>query len=327
MTNSEGCPLAIHMCSKENEWGGFIKMKSSEYKVEFPIFITDQPVILDSNFTHPFAKQNDIIFPIADSMMRNLLEKDIISKSVLSKKDLEEIRDPISDNARYILVFNANKCLNKRKIRLEFIKKTQDRLQEIQTLKRANEEQEITSAVEEIFASYKTGHFFEWQITEGRLEFWLNQARIEQHEQLDGYYLLNTNVEKKLMKAHEIVKVYQELAKMKHTFGSLNIQPFLPLHINRPTEELVQAKFFLKMLSYYIRWHVDKKLENYFSAFDGVQWTFPDAIEKLKSIRTQSIKMGDICIEQLKNALDNDQQKILSALGVTLITKLAKSKS
>jgi len=80
-----------------------------------------------------------------------------------------------------------------------------------------------------------------------------------------------------------------------------------------------RASVLLHMLSYYLKWHISEKLKSIFNnQKKGRQWTFRTVIERLKSIRSQTIQIDHTVLHSIKSTLDAEQHQILSAFDINL---------
>ena len=86
-----------------------------------------------------------------------------------------------------------------------------------------------------------------------------NQDSITAEAALDGIYVLRTSVEASGLDSSEVVASYSALAQVERAFRvfntDLDIRP-----IRHRTETRVRAHVFLRMLSYYITWHMHARL-------------------------------------------------------------------
>src|SRR5712692_6466348 len=102
------------------------------------------------------------------------------------------------------------------------------------------------------------GHFT-IEITDHHLSYARNQDSITAEAALDGIYVLRTSVEPGDLDSSEIVSSYKALAQVERAFRAfgtdLDIRP-----IRHHTETRVRAHVFLRMLSYYITWHMHDRL-------------------------------------------------------------------
>ena len=93
----------------------------------------------------------------------------------------------------------------------------------------------------------------------GHFSYPRNQDSITAEAALDGIYVLRTSVEAGDLDSPEVVSSYKALAQVERAFRAFNtdldIRP-----IRHRTEDRVRAHVFLRMLSYYITWHMHARL-------------------------------------------------------------------
>src|SRR5207253_9184954 len=86
-----------------------------------------------------------------------------------------------------------------------------------------------------------------------------NQDTITAEAALDGIYVLRTSVPADGLNSSEIVSSYKALAHVERAFRAfstdLDIRP-----IRHRTEDRVRAHVFLRMISYYLSWHLQNRL-------------------------------------------------------------------
>ncbi len=105
----------------------------------------------------------------------------------------------------------------------------------------------------------KAGKHFTIAITDDSFSYARNQDSIAAEAKLDGIYVLRTSVEGDDLDSPEVVSSYKALAQVERAFRAFNtdldIRP-----IRHRTEDRGRAHVFLRMLSYYISWHMQARL-------------------------------------------------------------------
>jgi hypothetical protein len=105
----------------------------------------------------------------------------------------------------------------------------------------------------------KVAKHFTVEIGEDHLRYARNQDSITAEAKLDGIYVLRTSVAAGDLGSGEVVSSYKALAQVERAFRAFNtdldIRP-----IRHRTEDRVRAHVFLRMLSYYITWHMQARL-------------------------------------------------------------------
>src|SRR5262249_57109536 len=105
----------------------------------------------------------------------------------------------------------------------------------------------------------KVAKHFTIDIGDDRLSYARNQDSIAAEAALDGIYVLRTSVGPADLDSPQVISSYKALAQVERAFRAFNtdldIRP-----IRHRTEERVRAHVFLRMLSYYISWHMQARL-------------------------------------------------------------------
>jgi hypothetical protein len=145
-------------------------------------------------------------------------------------------------------------------------------------------------------------------------------AHLKQKSKEERFYdftILRTNITKEIMSIGEIISAYQKLCHIQHVFSFVTIPYDFTDHPKDNLRACIHLHTFLAMLSYYLQWHMDKKLHAfpYFDE-DGKQkyWTCREAIERLKAIRSQVIRLEHTLFKDVITNLDEDQKKIVGSL-------------
>jgi hypothetical protein len=117
----------------------------------------------------------------------------------------------------------------------------------------------IAVRVDRVLSRRKVAKHFTIDIGEDHLSYARNQDSITAEAALDGIYVLRTSVAASDLDSTEIVSSYKALAQVERAFRAFNtdldIRP-----IRHRTEDRVRAHVFLRMLSYYLSWHLQSRL-------------------------------------------------------------------
>jgi hypothetical protein len=117
----------------------------------------------------------------------------------------------------------------------------------------------IAVRADRVLAKRKVAKHFTIDIGEDHLRYARNQDSITAEAALDGIYVLRTSVDATSLGSGEVVSSYKALAQVERAFRAFNtdldIRP-----IRHRTEERVRAHVFLRMLSYYLTWHMHARL-------------------------------------------------------------------
>ena len=100
---------------------------------------------------------------------------------------------------------------------------------------------------------------FTVEITDDSIRYARDQDSIDAEAKLDGIYVVRTSVGPGDLDSGEVVSSYKALAQVERAFRAfstdLDIRP-----IRHRTEDRARARVFLRMLSYYLSWHMQARL-------------------------------------------------------------------
>lgn len=106
---------------------------------------------------------------------------------------------------------------------------------------------------------FKMAKHFDVEITDDSLTFTPKTDQINAEAALDGIYVLRTSLPEHTLGRDDVVLRYKGLEDVERFFGTLNseldVRP-----IRHRLSDRVRANMFLRMLSYYISWHMKQRL-------------------------------------------------------------------
>jgi len=167
---------------------------------------------------------------------------------------------------------------------------------------------------------WKVGKFFDWDVRRRKLTWELNEALVEQERALDGCYVVRTDVASDTLDKTQTVNRYRELSVMEAAFRQIKtvLLEIRPTYHHR--DDRIEAHVFLCMLAYYVQWHMLQRLAPLFDA-DGEgkdrRWSFVGVLERLKTIRQQTIVLQNSEVV-VQTTPDDEQQQILDLLGIAM---------
>jgi Transposase DDE domain len=110
-----------------------------------------------------------------------------------------------------------------------------------------------------VLSRRKVAKHFTTEITDDSIRYERDQDSIAAEAKLDGIYVLRTSVQASDLDSGAVVSSYKALAQVERAFRAFNtdldIRP-----IRHRTEDRVRAHVFLRMLSYYLSWHLQARL-------------------------------------------------------------------
>jgi hypothetical protein len=117
----------------------------------------------------------------------------------------------------------------------------------------------IALRVGKVVNKFKMAKHFDIEITEDSFTFTRKTNQINVEASLDGIYVLRTSLPEHALGRDDVVLRYKGLEDVERFFrtlnSELNVRP-----IRHRLADRVRAHMFLRMLSYYISWHMKQRL-------------------------------------------------------------------
>jgi len=117
----------------------------------------------------------------------------------------------------------------------------------------------IAVRADRVLARRKVARHFTIRITDDSIRYARDQDSIAAEAKLDGIYVLRTSVDATSLDSGEVVSSCKALAQVERAFRAFNTDPDIR-PIRHRTEDPVRAHVFLRMLSYYLSWHLQARL-------------------------------------------------------------------
>lgn len=325
LTDKRGCPIAVRVfrgnTSDQTTVYEQVKKIALEFGVKEIVFAGDRGMLTPKRITEVNAHGFKTLTALTHPQIMTLLEKNIIQLSLFDKRDIAEVYDPEEPGIRYLLCKNPQVEKEEKATRISLINKTLTGLNKIASGKRRRADQKLSASVGKLLAQYKVGKFFEWNVKDGKLEYSLDEEKVEKEEALDGCYIVRTDVKFDLMNKKEAVESYRRLMHVERAFRNLKTVALEVRPVYHHIDRRIESHVFLCMLAYYIQWHMLERLKPLFEK-DGKgkerRWSFQTIIERLKSIRIENLKIGNIPLPNVITTPDNEQQVILDLLKVSM---------
>jgi transposase len=325
LTNVEGCPIAVETFAGNTQdqvtVKGEIEKLVNDYKVKDVIFVGDRGMLTPKRIEEVNKNGYKTITALTHAQMQNLITTGVIAISLFKINEYPEVADPDNAEIRYVLCLNPKRQKTDCQTRMDLINATILELDKIKNTKRKYTKEKIGARVGKVWARYGTEKYFEWSAVNDKLEYHIIQEVIDKEKRIDGCYVIRTDAAAKTLSSKDVYKAYKKLIHIEQAFRvikthSLEIRP-----VFHHLDHRIQAHVFLCMLSYYLQWHMNQRLSDIYQN-DGTgkhrRWTFLQVIERLKSIRSQTIQVGDIDLSNVISTPDNEQKMLLDALSLKM---------
>jgi hypothetical protein len=193
-----------------------------------------------------------------------LVDDGALQLSLFDTQDLVEIDSPDFPGERLVCCHNPVLAAQRARKRGELLAATEKELAPIAAATRRERRplrgrDSIALRVGKVINHYKMAKHFTLEITDESFTFTRNTEDIAAEAALDGIYVLRTSLPTDSLPTDDVVARYKNLADVERFFRTLNseldVRP-----IRHRLADRVRAHMFLRMLSYYISWHMKQVL-------------------------------------------------------------------
>ncbi|MBC8486644.1 MAG: IS1634 family transposase [Bacteroidetes bacterium] len=349
ITNNEGFPLSIEVFDgNESDDTTVIKQLQkikNEYGVSNVIFVGDRGMRIRYNLEQMEEEESlgiKYITALSIEEIRCLIKEDVLQLSLFSK-DLAEIEN---DGVRYVLCTNPDLEREHSQLRAELKSKFEEKLHEIKlsydTRQHKNNQNKIrishddknkklvTQFSEKQIDSYKyrvrkalektnMQSFFQIMISEEKFIVEFDFEKYTQARQLDGKYVIVTNVSKETMIKETVRQEYKNLKFVEHAFrdmktSQLDVRPIF--HIN---ENTTRGHVFVTMFAYAIVRELENRIFPWLKENNKnkkTQLSLQDIEEELKMIKLNVLEINNHHEEIKITELTTRQKEIFRELDI-----------
>jgi hypothetical protein len=208
--------------------------------------------------------QLDWISALRAPQVNALVNDGALQLSLFDEQNLIEISHPDYPGERLVCCHNPALAHERARKRGELLAATEEELAKIAAATRRQRrplrgKDKIALQVGRVRNHYKVAKHFDLEITDDSFTFTRKDDQIAAEAALDGIYVLRTSLPEHTLGRDDVVARYKALADVERFFRTLNdeldIRP-----IRHRLADRVRAHVFLRMLSYYIVWHMKAAL-------------------------------------------------------------------
>ena len=269
LTSAEGIPVAIEVFAGNTGDPKTVASQVTKVKDRFGItkvvLVGDRGMLTAARLREDVRPEGlDWITALRAPQVKKLVRDGDLQLSLFDVQDLAEITSPDFPGERLVACMNPFLEAERARKRESLLAATEADLAKIAAAcARARAplrgQDKIAVRVDRVLNRRKVGKHFTIAITDDSFSYARNQDSITAEAALDGIYVLRTSVDADDLDSPDVVSSYKALAQVERAFRAFNtdldIRP-----IRHRTEDRVRAHVFLRMLSYYITWHMHVRL-------------------------------------------------------------------
>jgi hypothetical protein len=269
LTSTEGIPVAIEVFAGNTGDPKTVAAQVAKVKDRFGItsvvMVGDRGMLTAARLREDVGPaQLDWITALRAPQVKALVRDGALQLSLFDQMDLAEITHPDYPGERLVACKNPFLEAERARKREALLAATEADLAKITAAcARARSplrgKDKIAVRADRALSRRKVGKHFTTQITDDRFSYARDPGSIAAEAKLDGIYVLRTTVQGGGLDPSQVVSSYKALAQVERAFRAFNtdldIRP-----IRHRTETRVRAHVFLRMLSFYVAWHMQAHL-------------------------------------------------------------------
>ncbi|HEY7919322.1 MAG TPA: IS1634 family transposase [Streptosporangiaceae bacterium] len=269
LTSKDGIPVAIEVFQGNTGDPTTVASQIDKVKDRFGltrvVLVGDRGMLTAARLREDVAPAHlDWITALRAPQVKKLVRGGDLQLTLFDTQDLAEITSPDFPGERLVACKNPFLEAERARKRESLLAATEADLAKIaaacgRTRAPLRGQDKIAVRADRVLSRRKVAKHFTIDIGEDHLRYARNQDSITAEAALDGIYVLRTTVAASDLDSPQVVSSYKALAQVERAFRAFNtdldIRP-----IRHRTEDRVRAHVFLRMLSYYITWHLQARL-------------------------------------------------------------------
>jgi DDE family transposase len=269
LTSKDGIPVAIEVFAGNTGDPKTVAAQVAKVKDRFGIarvvLVGDRGMLTAARLREDVGPAGlDWITALRAPQVSKLVRDGALQLTLFDVQDLAEIASPDFPGERLMACMNPFLEAERARKRESLLAATEADLAKIAAAaQRARQplrgKDKIALRAGKVLNRRKVAKHFTIDIGDDRFTYHRNQDSITAEAALDGIYVLRTSVAAGDLDSPGVVAAYKTLAQVERAFRAFNtdldIRP-----IRHRTETRVRAHVFLRMLSYYITWHMQARL-------------------------------------------------------------------
>jgi hypothetical protein len=269
LTSARGVPVAIEVFAGNTGDPKTVAAQVAKVKDRFGlgrvVLVGDRGMLTAARLREDVGPAGlDWITALRAPQVKNLLRDGALQLSLFDEVDLAEITHPDYPSERLVACKNPFLQAERARKRESLLQATEADLAKIAAAVQRERRplrgtDKIALRADRVLRRRKVAKHFTIDIGHDHLSYARNEDSITAETALDGIYVLRTTVTHGDLASGEVVSSYKALAQVERAFRAFNtdldIRP-----IRHRTAERVRTHVFLRMLSYYITWHMHDRL-------------------------------------------------------------------
>src|SRR5882757_845388 len=254
LTNAAGCPVAVEVFAGNTADPKTVATQVDKLRQRFGlsdmVLIGDRGMITSARIRADLPASQGIrwISALRATQIQKLAAGGQLQMSFFDQTDLVEIAHPDFPGERLVACFNPLLAEERARKRPELLNATEKQLEKIAAATKRPKrplrgKQNIGLRAGKVLNRYKMGKHFQLRIEEDSFHYERKKTNIEREQNLDGIYVIRTNVKKEVLSSQEVVASYKSLSGVERAFRSLKTVDLQVRPIHHRLPDRVRAHF------------------------------------------------------------------------------------
>ena len=272
LCTATGCPVAVEVFEGSTSDPNTVACQVDKIRTRFGlhrvVLVGDRGMLTAARIREDLAGVDGLrwITTLRAPTIRKLVTAGTVTPSLFDERDLAEVTSEDFPGERLIVCRNPLLAAERHRKRQELLAATEKALEPIRTATRRRNNPlrgaaDIGMRVGKVINRYKVAKHFVTTITDETFTFRRDEDKIADEQQLDGLYIVRSNVEPEQFDAAQTVRAYKDLSKVERAFRSLKTVDLKVRPIHHRRADRVRAHVLLCMLAYYVEWHMRQVLK------------------------------------------------------------------
>jgi transposase len=316
LADEEGYPISVEVfkgnTSDMTTVANQLEKLKENFGAERVVFVGDKGMIKSAQIEQIKSEEFkwNYLTSITKEQIKTLIKEKIIQLSLFDN-DLVEVSH---EGIRYILRRNPERALEIRNNRQAKIDKTEKFVILQNTYLQEHPKAKAETALKKVKAkinNYKLKSILTGSITEGRISIETDMNKLEEVSELDGCYVLKTDVKTTEISKETANDRYKDLSKIEFAFRTMKttLEEIRPIFVRK--KETTKGHVFVVMLAYIIIKYISDELKE-------LNYTRNHIFESLDKIQLSSYEINGKEINVIPKTLLEHQQKMIDKLNIKL---------
>jgi Transposase DDE domain len=269
LTTAEGIPVAVEVF--RGSTGDPVTLASQVKKLKERFDLAHVAIVGDRGMLTKARIRDDVkpaeldwITALRGPAIRALMAQGAIQPTLFDEQDMAEISHPGYPGERLIACHNPFLAAERARKRSELLDATEAELTKIDAATRRARrplrgKDNIALAVGKVINKKKVAKHFIVEVTDDGLAWRRDEQKIAAEAALDGIYVIRTSLPADALPAAGAVDSYKALENAERVFRGLNTD-LLIRPIRHRLAERVRAHVLIRLLAYYVTWHMQQRL-------------------------------------------------------------------